>query len=239
MPVPIIVDDGSATLRSQVMVDAGHDVFETRLGDPQYPMYQNVPRCAYIYTLTMNGGKPSIEHRFHPGKNDMVEIKTPVLPLPRKPELAAALEQALKDNIVQSPQGNFRTLVWRHISYVCCILDVEGWDFDDAVITFSREGESPNHSTYNRSFFDGYPLELTMPSGVKRPALVFINHMIGQDGNHLPAPPIPAPPVPGPDSDKFKFSLYFRIKFQGLGSAIWIFDPSGTNQGPPLDPPGP
>jgi hypothetical protein len=204
-------------------------VYEPRMTEvPPRPGFDRVPYTVYFYYLRLDtDGRLRVKHYTY---DNGAPIPYATLP---------SVLQALVDNVRgantnPAPNGeNFSGIQWTKKSYIAFFVDEESWSLyknGDPM-----EGISFDHSpTPNHTFFDGIDLMLQVTSrttGVvsRRSAIAFVNHMKGDDaGNDL-----------GAESQTFKFEMIFRVKFANDTTAplTVIFDPDGTNMGPPVPPP--
>jgi hypothetical protein len=116
-------------------------------------------------------------------------------------------------------------------------IDEKAWtlhkeDHDKAPVVFNiSQGSKPNHS-----FFDAEDFVIDMPDPdnigqtMQCSAVSIVNHMKKEDEEDLASG----------DSEFFHFDLFFEVApSNGTASSMTvIIDPTGTNQGPPEDPPG-
>jgi hypothetical protein len=224
-------------------------IYDPRLGTPNFT---DVPCCIYFYYIRVNtNGRLFVTHHFYPGGNPNDPTNPPNSAdwhaIARDPQqLTPILEMLAQDARplgakAYPPIGDsFDQIRWRRKSYIALFIDEASWTLapKDGV-TFITDYKGGVAGTPNHSFFDALDLPLTMP--IRRPkpggpytdqrsALVFINHMKADDaGNDLTYNDPP---------QLFHFLITFNVAFQnGVKGMTVIFDPDGTNEGPPLPPP--
>jgi hypothetical protein len=206
-------------------------VYQHRLtAEPPLEHFDKVPWCVYFYYVRLDtDGRLRVKHYYYdPG----VEI-----PYDSLQQVLQHLVDNVRgdDNNPGSNGSDFKGIVWGRKSYIAFFIDEESWSLyknGDAM-----EGISFDHSpTPNHTFFDGIDLKLKVTSKktgavTERSAIAFVNHMKRSDaGDDLDGE--------GEKQD-FKFEMIFRVKFADDTTAplTVIFDPDGTNMGPPVPPP--
>lgn len=234
--------------QANVIGAINHSIDEQRLGTPPYDA---VPCCIYFcYVRVNSNGRVFVTHHFYPGGDPNNPDNPPSTvtwhAIDRDPQLLTPiLEMLAKD---ARPTGakqfppiaeNFEQLEWRRKSYIAFFIDEANWTLAPTNgVQFIVEPKGGVPGTPNHTFFDSLSLPLTMPINNPKPggpysdqrsALVFINHMKrDEDGNDL---------IEG-DRQLFHFLISFDVAFQnGTRAMRVIFDPDGTNLGPPLPPP--
>ena len=178
-------------------------------------------------------GKVKVDHyEYEPGYR--------IYPNMMQGELQYLVDNARGDNDSPRPNGeNFEKIVWKRKSYIAFFADEEFWMLHNNKpgsegVRFVTDiiGTFPNYTFYDA---DDYLLEVTNKTTgktTKRSAIAFVNHMKrNQGGDDL---------IKG-DFQPFKFEIIFDVKFahtSQVGMTV-IFDPDGTNEGPPIGPPPP
>jgi len=200
---------------------------------PPVAGFDKVPHTVHFYYVRIDtDGKLRVNHYTH------------ALAHPIPPDTIGMVVQQLVDNVRGSnlnpppdPQTNFQGIEWRRKSYIAIFVDEENWSIhkngapiDGIRFVTNLPGTTPNHT-----FFDAVDLLVDVVNKTsghpsKRSAIAFINHMkgdaigndIGQGVRQL-----------------FKFEIVFDVKFaDGTAAPMTvIFDPDGTNLGPPVGPP--
>lgn len=211
------------------------------------PPYDKIPCSIYFYYVRVNNsGRVFISHHFYPGGNPDDE-QNPRNPadwptIDRDPaKLTPILEMLAHDARPTGTNaykigGGFQNILWRRKSYIAFFIDEANWTLhpQDGV-NFVTEPKNGVPGTPNHTFFDALYLPLRMringgPATDLRSAVVFINHMKADDaGNDLTALDPP---------QLFHFQMVFDVAIEGSTNKMTvIFDPDGSNQGPPLGPP--
>jgi hypothetical protein len=222
-------------------------VHDQRLGLPaKFPNHQAAPRSLYFYYVRLNrNGGLYVRHYFYPGGNH-ADRANPAAPedwqeIPNTPEALIPILQQLVANARAQGQafplvGNdFVGIDWWRKSYVALFVDEANWalhkepETGQAAVLFITEPKDGQTGTPNHSFFDGQNLDIPMPDGLTRSAFVCLNHMKKDEaGTDLAAG----------DHEFFQFKIFFRVNFVAGGPPLTvIFDPGGTNLGPPIPPP--
>lgn len=208
-----------------------YSVYEKRLTELPHPRpgYDKEPYTVYFYYVRVDtDGRLKVKH--------YTQESASAIPH----NTLQAVIQGLVDNVRNGdnnppPNGrNFASIEWTRKSYIAFFIDEENWDLHQSgnPLDGIRFNSSP---TPNHTFFDAVDLRVTVTnrrSGAvtQRSAIAFVNHMKKDDqGNDLEAG----------DRQPFKFEMIFDVKFadQSPAPIIVIFDPDGTNVGPPLPPP--
>ncbi len=216
-------------------------IYDQRLLDSTFPNHQYVPHCIYFFYIRVNGnGALKVDHYFYfkgppddPMKwekleyNDVINVEGIIK------QLALNARPSGVKNPAPLPDHNFANIILRRKSYVVFFLDEANWAFHKQsggrfAMAFNegKSGNQPNHS-----FFDGHDLEIQMPIfGTQdedtRTGVLLVNHMKSDAvGTDL---------VMG-EEPEFAFDMYFDVEFADPSSQrlTVIFDPGGTNQGPP------
>ncbi|MEA3043699.1 MAG: hypothetical protein QOH47_1537 [Sphingomonadales bacterium] len=241
--------DQYRTRQNEFVRNAGapnHDIFEPRLAAGT-PGFTAVPHCMFFYYMRIDrDGRLRVAHyRYVDG--DPADPKTwqPIEYSRKRLEpLVQSLARNARPSGLKDPrpdaQENFQGIVWKRKSYIAIFLDEANWKFhkssaQDAAVVFITEPKNGKIGTENHSFFDAMDFEIDMPiaggpATDKRSAIVFVNHMKGDDqGTDL-----------GDGVEElFQFKMFLDVAFAS-GTAVpmtVIFDPDGTNMGPPQTPP--
>lgn len=116
---------------------------------------------------------------------------------------------------------------WNRVSYLAFLIDHPNWTFCDtdelppAVFEEKRTGGS------NHTYSDGQVISIVTSNG-PRSLFYCVNHLRKRDQQH---------PADIDDRENFKYDLFTQFNFPGGSDPIvLIFDPGGTNLGPPLPP---
>jgi hypothetical protein len=222
-----------------------HDIYEKRL-DAGWPGFTDVPHCLFFYYMRIDrNGKLRVAHyRYVDGDPNDPDTWQPIAYSEKGltdlvTKLARNARQIAPTDPPPDAEENFQKIVWTRKSYVAIFLDEAHWKFhkfpaQDSAVVFITETKNGKTGTENHSFFDAMDLPIDMPinggpATDERSAIVFVNHMKGDDqGTDL-----------GATSELFQFKMFVDVTFasgQGVPMTV-IFDPDGTNMGPPLGPP--
>lgn len=219
-------------------------VYEKRLHVPHHPKFNYTPRYMYFYYVKIDSdGKLKVTHFYYVDgdrkdprtwkeiPNDKGKLEEIVH------DLAINAREATPNNPPPCDQINFEGIKWRRKSYIAIFFDEANW-------TFYEKGSGPGvlfltrkkgkRMTDNHSFFDALDLDIEIvnendPSIMDDcTGIAFINHMKRADGEDLEEN----------ENEPFQFNMFLNVKFlNGTGSPMdVIFDPGGTNTGPPLEP---
>ncbi|HEX8241649.1 MAG TPA: hypothetical protein VF574_18075 [Allosphingosinicella sp.] len=221
-----------------------HDIYEARLTAPGGPApgFDYVPYCIYFYYVRVdNSGKLRIDHYFDcdgPSDDPTQWQPIPYAAVPgRLRNLALNGRRLAPTSPAPLPDHNFDNIVWSRRSYIAFFFDEVNWQFHtrgggrSAVAFKPRPGAHPNHT-----FFDAQDVPLVLPNNFTgiddtRSAIFFVNHMKkNENGNDFPPTP--------PESQLFEFEMFLKVQFAETSpnTLTVIFDPTGTNQGPPETP---
>jgi hypothetical protein len=236
--------------QAAVIGAVNHSIEESRLGRLNYT---DVPCCIYFYYVRVNtNGRVFVTHHFYPGGDPNDPGNPPPMTtwhaIDRDPQLLKPILEMLAKDARPTGAGvfpkigeSFEQIEWRRKSYIAFFIDEVNWTVAPTDgVSFIIEPKNGVPGTPNHSFFDALPpVPLTMPITKPKPggpytdersALVFINHMKADDaGRDLDATDLP---------QLFHFLMSFDVAFQnGTKAMRVIFDPDGTNLGPPLPPP--
>lgn len=223
-----------------------HSIYEERYVSGT-PGFEKTPHSMYFYYVRVNSnGTLEVSHYFY----ENFDASGTSQPIPRDEASLETLLQTLAENARPNgaknpPQigSNFVGIEWRRKSYVAIFVDELNWSLhkfqnEDPGVVFITDPKEGKTGLENHTFFDALDLEVTMPISRPRPggptqdqrsAIVFMNHMKADDaGNDLG--------VGG--GQFFQFRMFFDVKFaDGTAGMTVIFDPGGTNLGPPAPPP--
>ena len=233
-----------AEIEAQLAQTAGgtnHDIYEKRLtaiGGP-IPRFDKVPRCIYFYYVRIDrDGKVRVDHYLYVKRNpDGTSAEIPYADVPRI-LYDLAINARPRTHVKDPPKdrtNNFDPIPWKYRSYIAIFFDEANWQFCrrqnglPAVVFDADLGKA------NNSFFDAADVMLDMPiddttETDERSAVYFINHVKrNSDGD----------PLEDGEEQNFKFDMWLSAAFANTSTAGMrvIFDPGGTNQGPPQDPP--
>ncbi|MEA3030213.1 MAG: hypothetical protein QOG13_1538 [Sphingomonadales bacterium] len=241
---------GLVTRQERFAVSAtptNHSIYEERYVAGK-PGFDKLPHCIFFYYVRVNGnGTLEISHYFY----ENFDEEGVSLPIPRDEATLNGLMKTLALNARPTGSGNppangsnFRNIVWNRKSYIGIFIDEGNWALhkfanQDPGVLFITDPKDGKAGLENHTFFDAMDLDITMPifrpkSGAptedQRSAIVFMNHMKADEaGNDLGG---------GGTGQFFQFKMFFGVKFaDGTDGMTVIFDPGGTNMGPPLPPP--
>ncbi len=217
-------------------------IYDRRLGDPQFPAFQAEPHCIYFFYIRFNeNGALKVDHYlyFEGPENDPSQwAKIPYDQVDAKVEYLARNARPLgAGNPAPLPDHNFENVVFNRKCYVAYFLDEANWSYHSRAVAENRYGVVYNQAKAggapNTSFFDAKDVSfaMTSTSGIEtiRTGVVLINHMKDDRGQDLGAAA----------QQKFAFDMYFDVQFVDPSDSrlVVVFDPDGTNLGPPLPPP--
>lgn len=234
-------------ISKQLRSEQNQDVYDKRLTATKPPPgFDYVPRCIYFYYVRIDGnGKICADHYFYP--NGPLDKPNKWQPLPyadvADPEgivkrLALNARPSTRRKQPRKARvDSFSGVRWTRRGYIVIFFDEASWAFHrrsggkPSVAFNVSEGHTPN-----QSFFDATDLVLDMPvrrtgRTDKRSAIMFVNHMRdGEDGGELGRN--------GPKEQSYKFDMYLMVQYANSDAPAMtvIFDPGGTNQGPPETP---
>jgi hypothetical protein len=204
---------------------ADRSIYLRKLDRPApLPKYKYVPHTIYLYIAGMESdGRVFVKHY-----QETRDVENPIPYDSVGSVVQDMLNRISNGSLRPDTDSNFRNIRWKHKSYIVFVLDEEYWTLQ----TMSSELPPVRFKTRNHSFFDAQDLTVTLDAATAssraRSAVLFVNHMKKDgNGNNLEEPEI------------FQFELIFSMSFAGPphGWMIVIFDPDGTNVGPPLPPP--
>jgi hypothetical protein len=239
-----------------------HDIYEERLLIPEWKRFKYQPHSMFFCYVRINrDGRLVIDHYFYPN----IDENGNWMPIPHDKEELCKLVKKLAINArpirrhkpyrVRNPKqigkGNFKKTPWDRISYVAIFFDEGHWrlrkrpkDGTKSAITFVVDGDGksgrPNHS-----FFDAIDLDVEMPVGTSgdkdtRSAIVFINHMKrNEKGDQIGGEKPRRPNEPKKETQNFTFEIIVNVEAEMKDDppTVFIIDPGGDNEGPPLPPP--
>lgn len=216
---------------------SGARVYEEKLRRiPPDPKYALVPHMIYFYYVRIDtDGKLKVDHyTYEPGG-----AIPPTTIQARVQHLVDRVRGVNNDPMVIHTGSNFEDIKWERISYIAFFVDEEHWTLHqdgsglEGVRFVSNVGGAyPNHTFYDADDFLIRVQNATSGAVTHRSAIAFINHM-KKNANGDPLG------EHGPEEQKFKFEMLFDVKFahtSTVGMTV-IFDPDGTNTGPPIGPP--
>ena len=227
-----------------------HRIDEQRLGLPIAFPIQSVPHCIFFYYIRINSdGRIFVTHHFYPGgdPNDRANPADPASwpEIPCTPEALTPILQELAMDARPTgakkypPIGkNFDAITWCRKSYTAFFIDEESWALHykngEPAVAFINDLKDGVAGVANQSVFDALNMPITMPIAVcptsdQRSAVVFVNHMkADEEGNDRKEG----------DRLRYQFKMIFNVAFEDQTKAMTvIFDPDGTNLGPPAPPP--
>jgi hypothetical protein len=223
------------------------DIYQHRLTEPdpsKYPEYRKTPCSMYFYYVRVDWDGGLVADHYFYANGDEADPSTwqPIL-FDRQglTDIVTKLARNARPsggylNPPRLSENHFKGIKWRYKSYIAIFLDEALWSFrkqgsGDAAVTFVVD-EGTKKGTPNHSFFDGIDLSIrpSGPTGDERSAIVFVNHMKGDDSGR---------DLGDKENQHFIFKMIFDVKFSTGQDApmIVIFDPGGDNEGPPLPPP--
>jgi len=227
---------GLAKIWSTDPVDPAHDVYTKRRVDDGKAPFGKIPHCLYIYRMKMDQDHlPTVEHYFYPTGDESrpLDPKAPI-PYDSVPDIVGMIAKSNFANAggYKLPKRNFVGIEYHHISYVCFIMDDPLWELaKKGLMSYAVIFQGGGQYIENHSFFDGSHFSVDTGEPKKRSAFYMINHMtksiLGdwlQDG----------------DADEFSFNIHLTVPYGGqMGAEKMkvIFDPGGSNIGPPVPPP--
>lgn len=197
------------------------------------------PHSIYFFYMRINeNGALNVDHYFYfdgPPDDPTKWAMIPYGMVGDKIKELASNGRPGNHNPLPLPDHNFENIVFRRKSYVAFFLDEANWSFHKRQAQLGRFAMVFNETKAgdkNYSFYDAMDLSFLMDnsSGGQsiRTGVVLINHMIGKDGK----------PLPAGDEQKFHFDMFFDVEFATPNQQrlVVVFDPTGTNQGPPEQP---
>lgn len=209
-----------------------YSVYERRLTEnPPRPGYDKVPYVIYFYHVRLEPqGRLQVTHYT---KVYQQAVTYPML----QGAVQNLVDNARNGGSAPAPDltDNFANIVWTRKSYVVIFVDEESW-------TLHRNGDPLEGVRFNtllgmpnHTFFDADDLTVNVQDPVtgvvtQRSAIAIVNHMKRNEaGDDLLQT----------EAQHFKFEIIFDVKFVDQSDApmIVIFDPGGTNLGPPIPPP--
>jgi hypothetical protein len=234
-------------LNAVTLLGNNDDVYLKRPSiDPGTPPFDMVPCCIYIYHITLNTGHlPVVNHYFYPnGDPENLPVNSPPISWNNVAAALSKVGQAINNGTgskyqkPMSPGYSFQDMIWNRISYIAFIFDDPSWKFvkrpsptpvqlsDYAAVVFNVAKKStPNHS-----FYGGRDIDIDVsPRGDGtqiRTAFHMTNYLVEAGGNPLQT------------KEPYVFDMNLSVPYSLGGETLTVvFDPSGTNNVPPLAPP--
>lgn len=207
-----------------------------KAGHSKYPEY---PKCLYFYYLRLEPeGTITIWKHFwsHTDRDDPTK-RIPIEPrdLPGIIEERAIFARANPPSATNGVGVGFGD-TWKYRSYIILFVDEDSWKFHekgdakDPVVFLVGDGKTPNHSFYDA---DDYIIKMDNPNPnitkkINCTSVAMINHMKDINEDDLKN-----------QSEVYHFDLFFEVASSSPNTPTItvIIDPTGTNQGPPIDPP--
>lgn len=214
--------------------------------------YDYVPHTLFFdYVSIADDDKLQVEHYFYPDPNGDPTAKPkkptdwPQIPLDKTALTGIITKLANNARTTKSSPppyaANFANLIWRRPGYIAILVDEKFWRLlrytpvdgkeRRAVIFYPTKDGKPR--TKNHSFTDAMDFEITVKDSAgkdeTRRAIVFVNHLKDKDGKTLTG---------NKDDERYEFGIFVEVDYTSTGGIPMtvIFDPGGTNQGPPIDP---
>lgn len=239
----LVADEVEQRIAAAPVDVVNHDIYEKKLTVVPQPSagFDYVPRCIYFYYVRLdNSGKLRIDHYFD--CNGPLADPTQWQPIPyadvpgRLYNLAMNGRPATQiKNPPMSSDHNFDNIRWNRKSYIGFFFDEVNWQFHSrgggkAALAFKvGTGVCANHS-----FFDAQDVALDMPNSFtggtdRRSGLFFVNHMKRNEAGDE---------FSSREDQIFDFEMFLKVQFAeaSTNTLTVIFDPTGTNQGPPETP---
>jgi hypothetical protein len=228
LPFPVGPPD-DPTSDCRVDLPLPRSIYEKRLTeDPPRPGFEKEPHFVYFYYVCFDADRClRVKHYTY-------DHCAPIAYGALKDVLQGLVDNARgTDDNPASDGTDFNAIEWTRTSYIAFFIDEENW-------SFYRNGDSlagisfDNSPIPNHTFFDGIDLELQVADEEtclvsERSAVAFVNHMKrNAAGDRL-----------GKENQRFKFDMNFKVGFaDGCAPPLTVvFDPDGTNMGPPVPPP--
>ncbi len=238
----LLNEDGAELFAGLTNERKGKSVYHKKIkpGDVDY----RICRIHFFY-FKIENGKLVARHYLEEGKPAPHEnwtdfVHEAIDDMPNHPDrervrindaLQVLLANARKQPQNQNPKhtGSINTLAFKERSFLAFCFDHADWTFpddlnaanglDNEAVFFSEGGAlTPNHS-----FFDGRTA--FMSDG--RPIFYMVNHAKRSDADD---------DLQGGDKQPIKYNIVVKVPMAGGEKLTVIFDPGGTNLGPP-DPP--
>lgn len=228
---------------------SGASVYEKKLRrSPPDAKYMLVPHMIYFYYMRINtDAKLEVDHYtyepggpIHPyesgGHNPANNIRAQVQHIVDCVRGEITDAAVIKDAV----NNSFENIEWKRISYIVFFFDEEHWSLhkeangSEGVRFVSNVGGAyANHTFYDADDFLVRVRNDNTGRVTQRSAIAFINHMKrNANGDELGS-------LTQPESQRFKFEMIFDVRYartSRVGMTV-IFDPDGTNTGPPIGPP--
>lgn len=215
-------------------------IYDQRYGNAsEYPDHQYLPHCMYFFYMRLNDdGALKVDHYFY--HRGPPEDPSSWPKISREEARALVPQLAMKARPLADmtpsplPDHNFENIRLTRKSYVAFFFDEANW-------AYHRQKDGKFAMAYNRdkaggaenfSFFDAEDIAANLPisrgGADRRTGVVLINHMKSDAaGTDLEN-----------QGQEFAFDMYFDVEFADPtdNKLTVIFDPGGTNQGPPETP---
>ena len=239
----VMTQEGQALTTNQIIdqvlaqqIGATPDIYTVKRNDPGYDY---VPHSVYFFYIRINNsGQLAVDHYFYFRGPPDDPTQWEEIPYEDVDDIVRTLALNARPtgagNPAPLPAHNFENILLRRKCYVAFYVDEEHWLFhkrDDGNNAMVFSEVKTNVTNY--SFFDAKDIDIQMPrfnGGTDtRRGVFLINHMKRDAaGNDL---------VEG-DVVPFAFDMYFGVHFANptTKTLTVIFDPGGTNQGPPEKP---
>lgn len=227
-------------LAPPVVGPINHDVYQPKLTvTTPGPPCNYTPHCVYFYYVRFDhNGALRVDHYFYIDGpvDDPSEWKQ--IDYDDMPDIIAKLARNGRPDTYKDPpklpQHNFENIVWKRRCYIAIFVDEANWKLHKrangagAIVFNTDKGSTPNSS-----FFDAADIEIDMSDtgdgSDMRSAIYFVNHLTCETGGSV-----------GHEQNRseYIFDVYFDVAFADPAAepAKIVFDPGGTNQGPPQQP---
>jgi hypothetical protein len=235
--LPVSTENASAAIEilgSNPLDKSVMDNKLTKKPDPT-PKFDQTPSYLYLYEIGFgNDGKLQVKQTlYHEAgdPNDTPKLRAPIPHAEVPDRVQSIMNGKLPQNAKTSSFGSNFTNDdghWDRVSYLAFVINHPNWKFCNgignnpppAVFTEKRSGGK------NHSFHDG--AVATMGSGLNTRSVFYcVNHARDKNQNRLK----------DGNPEHFKYDLYALFSFDnGADDVILIFDPGGTNLGPPKEP---
>jgi hypothetical protein len=199
------------------------------------PNFNQTPSYIYLYVIGFgNDGQLQVTQTLYHEAGDAIDTPKLRTPIPFS-AVPSRVESIMNANLPQNAKTasfgrNFQndTGHWDRVSYLAFVIDHTNWRFCDdkggspPPAVFTEKGQNGK----NHTFYDG---EIsTIGNGINARSLFYcVNHARNKKQAKLGQG----------EREDFKYDLYTKFSFgNGADDIILIFDPGGTNLGPPKDP---
>lgn len=217
---------------------ASADIYDERRS--RWPYRNDIGYVYLYYVAVTDDGRLNVKHYERKAKVLADGSWVPIKYEDVKGIVAELVQNSIDGDRVYRPEPeiNFRNVKWRRRSYIALVVDEPYWKLfkkgaKNPPITFLPKMKDGKQGTPNHTFFDATDFEIVVTeNGNKRTlaGLFFINHFkIDAIGSDITSEI---------HKQNFHFNIYFEVAFAEGGDPdlTVIFDPGGTNQGPPLQP---